>query len=122
MAERPYSEKDLGGGVKKVTWAGLTKATDDTGEWYEVQRMGARFPDKTVHVYGTFGSGGNLRMQGSNEDTPANPFTMEDHAGLDMDFTATAGKLAAQNPMFIRPAITAGDGTTDLSCEMIIGR
>jgi len=124
MAVRAYVEKNLGGGVRKVSWTGLTKATNDVGQWYQLESTGPRFNDKTVHVYGTFGTGGNLKMQGSNLDTPtdATNFQILDSANADMEFTAVAGKVAMQNPQFIRPAITAGDANTNLTCEMVIGR
>lgn len=123
MAERVYTEKDLGGGVKLVAWTGLTKTTDDVGQWYQLTGIGPRYGDKTVHVYGTFGTGGKCQMQGSNEEgTPAHEFVMDDSLGSALEFTAVAGKVAMQNPLFIRPAITAGDAATDLACAMIIRR
>ena len=124
MAERAYTEKSLGGGVKKITWSGLTKASDDVGQWYQLESTGPRYGDKTVHVYGTFGTAGKLKMQGSNRDTPTDDtnFTILDSANADMEFTVVAGKVAMQNPQFIRPSITAGDANTNLSCEMIIRR
>ena len=124
MAERTYTEKSLGGGVKKISWAGLTKATNDVGQWYQLRSIGPRYGDKTVHVYGTFGASGTLQMQGSNRDTPTDDtnFTILDSANADMEFTVVAGKVAMQDPQFIRPSITAGDANTNLSCEMIIHR
>lgn len=122
MTERAYVETSLGGGVLHVKWTGLTKATDDVGAWYELKNTGPRYGDKTVHAYGTFGTGGKLQMQGTNELAPAggNEFVVEDSANNDMEFTVKDAKVASQNPVRIRPAITAGDGTTDLTCEMVI--
>ena len=124
MAERVYTEKRLGGGVVKVTWTGLTQASADVGAWYELTGKGPRYGDKTVHVYGTFGVAGKLQMQGSNKDVPtdATNFVLEDQLGNALEFTAVDGEVAMQSPLFVRPAITAGDANTDLICEMVIRR
>jgi len=96
-----------GGGVHAVTWPAL--ANGDTGEACDVVAL----PDKTVQVVGTFGTGGSITMQGSNDGT--NWATLTDPLGNDITFTATGLKTLLENPLYIRPIVTAGDGTTSLT-------
>ena len=48
-----------------VQWAGLTFASTDDGAAFE----GADWADRTVHATGTFGAGGAVTLQGSNDGT-----------------------------------------------------
>lgn len=60
---------------------------------------------------GTFGAGGSVRLEGSNDNTnwfPLSPTAL-----------TAAGSFAAlglaEHPKFIRPSVTAGDGTTAIT-------
>jgi len=121
MAERAYTEKELGGGVKLVTWTGLTKTTDDTGAWY--RNIGPRFGDKSVHVFGTFGTGGTVAIQGSNEaeNITSNPI-LNDAQGNALSVSTGKIEQILENPAHIRPAVSAGDGTTNLTVILCIRR
>ena len=80
-----------------VTWAAVTGS--DVGEAREY----AKFNDKTVQVFGTFGD--DLTIQGSNDGT--NWATLSDSSGLPLVFTAAGIKLIAENPRYIRPSAGA---------------
>ena len=72
--------------------------------------------DKTVQVRGTFGTGGHCKIEGSLDGT--NYYVLTDPTGNALDFTSAGIKAITEHCPWIRPNITAGDGTTDL--EVII--
>lgn len=78
-----------------------------------------QFSDKTVQVGGTFGVGGSVTIQGSNDGTTWN--TLTDLQGNALTMTASAIEAISENPRYIRPNVTAGDGTTALNVT-ILGR
>src|SRR5262249_50287624 len=79
--------------------------------------------DITIHVFGTFGAGLTLSIEGSNEvvASPTAPVVLNDSRGVGNAMTfLTAGGNAAKQLLEactrIRPRITAGgDGTTSLT-------
>jgi hypothetical protein len=76
--------------------------------------MVARFPDRTVQVTGTFGVGGSVAMEGSN-DGGTTWGLLKDAYGVDIALTTAVCRAIGDNPMLIRPRVTAGDGTTNLT-------
>ncbi len=98
--------------AESVIWTGLLNG--DQGIGHEWTRAG----DRTFHMTGTFGTGGSVTMQGSNDNT--NWFTLKDTAGSDMTYTAAGGGMACSRPRYVRPSVTAGDGTTALVCTLMI--
>ncbi len=62
-------------------------------------------------VTGTFGAGGSIRLEGSQDGT--NWFALSPVALTAAGIFAALG--AAEHPKFIRPNVTAGDGTTALT-------
>jgi len=76
--------------------------------------------DRSVQVTGTFGAGGNLRIEGSNDGT--NYSALTDPQGNALDFTATKIEGVLELTRYIRPRATAGDGTTSLTVTMILRR
>lgn len=91
--------------VKGIQWVGITEA-DPTGS----AAMAAHFNDKTVAVSGTFGSGGNLTFEGSNDGT--NWFPMTDPQGNPLTFTSGRLEMLQENPLYIRPVLSAGTGVS----------
>ena len=119
MAVRPYEviENPWGAsGITLVKWEGLTKTTDDTGEPY----ICPHYADKSVQLIGTLGVAGACTIQGSNmKDTPTYA-TLNDPSSAALVMTALAIEAILENTYLVRPAITAGDGTTDLDVYMLI--
>lgn len=82
------------------------------------------YPDRTFQIDGTFGAGGSVTLRGSNKPA-ADPtvsgdwFTLHDFQGNAMTFTSAAGGLIAENPLWISPQCTAGDGTTALNVRIL---
>jgi hypothetical protein len=111
MATRTGVAADtLDGLTTLITWAGLTQASADVGDG----AMTNKYPERTVQAIGTFGVGGSMALQGSNDGT--NWGALKDAYGVLIALTTSVPVAIGDNPLFIRPAITAGDGTTNLSC------
>jgi len=103
------------GNVQIVTWGPM--ANGDTGQPYE---NGARLSDKCVQIFGTAGTGGVITMQGSNDPrvitAPSSAiwFTLTDPSANTI-VGAALGEQIIENPRYIRPNVTAGDGSTSLT-------
>jgi hypothetical protein len=99
-----------------ITWTPL--ANGDTGQPLE---NAGRYSDKTVQIFGTFGAGGSVTLEGSNDPrvmtAPGSAvwFALVDPASSAITKTSAAGEAVLENPRFIRPNVTAGDGTTALT-------
>lgn len=97
--------------VSQTLWTGLLNS--DTG----LPQTGASLPDKSVQVSGTFGAGGSVSIRGSNDGSTY--FTLTDPQGNALTFTANGMEQISENPKFMRPEVTAGDGTTSLTVTII---
>src|SRR5574343_930143 len=95
-------------GIGGWKWLLLT-ATDDTGSPLLIDRR----TDRSVQVSGTFGAGGTLVIEGSNDGT--NYYTLNDLQGTALSFTSARLEGISEMPLYIRPRVTAGDGTTSLN-------
>lgn len=97
-----------------VSWAALANgdvgAPLDTGD----------FADRTVQVLGTFGSGGQVTIQGSLDGS--NWFTLSNPTGNALVFTSAGGKGVLEMVRYLRPNITAGDGTTSITVLLLTKR
>ncbi len=115
-AVRAVSRTDIKSAVPAClfTWTGLD--LDDSGSPIEV----VDFPDRTVTVTGTFGAAGSVTLQGSNDGT--NWFALTDGQGNAITKTAAGMELIVEAPRYIRPLVTAGDGTTNLSVQILCRR
>jgi len=99
-----------------ILWETLTSDTSDTGDPLEMAGSTVR----SIQVTGTFGSGGTLVIRGSNDGT--NYVTLNDAEGNALSLTAAGIESVQEITRFIRPEVTAGDGTTDLDVTMILVR
>lgn len=95
-----------------ATWANM--ANGDVGAPVAYPRHA----DKSVQVTGTFGAGGSVAVQGSNDG--ANYAALNDNGGTVIAITAAAVKGVGENTRSVRPAVTAGDGTTSLTVNMLL--
>lgn len=101
-----------------VQWTPLTFTGLDAGVPYD--DFGNT--DRSVQVSGTFGAGGSVLMEGSNDGVTY--FQLKDQGGTLIALTA-AGLVGFQPgilPRFVRPRVTAGDGTTSLTVLMLCRR
>lgn len=97
-----------------VTWTGL--ANGDSGEAVDFDD----FPDRSVQVGGTFGTGGTVVIEGSND--LANYISLTDPQGNAISKTAAAIETVMELTRIIRPRVTAGDGTTSINVTMVFRR
>ena len=120
MATIAYTHTEDGsvndGSVSIFQWTPLTTTNADGAPVGAVQ-----FADRSVQVIGTFGAGGSITFQGSNDGTNwASLFTAQ---GSAVALTAaTQLKQLVEIPRFIRPFVTAGDGTTSVTAIMVARR
>lgn len=90
-----------------IVWSGLLNGDDGSSV------EGVDFADRTVAVTGNFGTGGSVTLQGSNDNS--NWFALTDPQGNAITKTAAGLEVIAEGPRYIKPAVTAGDGATDLT-------
>lgn len=93
-------------------WAGLGLGDDGATE------LLPPIGDRTVQVSGTFGVGGSVRLLGSLDGVEFAPMT--DPQGNPLDFVQ--GKLESVMELvpYIRPLVTAGDGSTNVRVTLCI--
>jgi len=97
-----------------LTWAAL--ANGDTGTPFDLPAHAGR----TFQVTGTFGTGGSVTLEGSN--VGATFFALTDPQGNAITKTAAAGEEVTEAPRYVRPIVTAGDGTTALTVTLYCRR
>jgi len=78
------------------------------------------FADRSIQVEGIFGAAGNAEIQGSNDALTFRP--LHDPIGVLLDVTAATDKIRhiMEITRLLRPAITAGDGTTSLTVTIFV--
>lgn len=102
------------GAVKWAQWTGLLNG--DTG----APVSAAEWSGKTFHAFGTFGAGGTVIIEGSNDiDAPTNWAPVSNWQGTNLSATGAALLTARDMPMWVRPRVSAGDGTTSLTVTMV---
>lgn len=99
-----------------VSWADLTNATSDSGDPFEMP--GAA--DRSLQVTGTFGAGGTVTFEGSNDGS--NWATLTDPQGNALTVQTAKIEAVVELTRYVRPRITAGDGTTSLTATMLVRR
>lgn len=102
------------GDYRIVTWAAM--ANGDVG--LPVELVG--FSDRSVQIIGTFGTGGNAKIEGSNDGT--NYVVLSDPQGTALDATTARIKAVSELTRYFRPRISAGDGTTALTVVACLRR
>lgn len=95
-----------------VTWVGL--GNGDTGQPFTL----AQYADRSVQVEGTFGAGGLVVVQGTLDGT--NWRTLNDPYSNAISITVPKIEAVSELVNGIRPAVTAGDGTTSINVSMLV--
>ncbi len=113
MAVKPTTYVITELGTLDITWANLTQTGLDTGTPVTPLNNYWKF---SVQAMGTFGAAGAVVLEGSNDGV--NYATLNDVAGAAISLTTTAFARLEAVPKFMRPRITAGDGTTNLTVAM----
>lgn len=94
-----------------ISWA---LANGDVGQPYGDSGDQA---DRSLQVSGTFGVGGSVTFEGSNDNS--NWFTLHDLQGNNLTYTAAGLKQVQEVALWVRPNCTAGDGTTALTASLL---
>jgi hypothetical protein len=95
-----------------VYWETITNG--DSGSPLEIPAHA----DRSVQILGTFGVGGTIIIEGSNDGS--NYVTLNDFQGNALSFTAEGLESIAQIVNYIRPRVTVGDGSTDLDVHIVM--
>lgn len=99
--------------VAVTTWAGL--AANDDGEPIRL----VTFSDRSIQVSGTFG-GASITIGGSNDGETYH--ALHDTAGDPITLTSAALKGIVELPVFLKPRVFGGDGTTNLKIVLVARR
>jgi hypothetical protein len=102
--------------IHVIQWTPITFSGSDVGA--PIQMAGSN--DRSVQVHGTFGASGSVRIEGSNDGV--NYYVLTDPQGNVLDVTTAKIEQIIEITRFIRPRITAGDGTTSLTVTMCVRR
>jgi len=100
--------------VITVTWANM--ANGDDGAPFKAAEWG----DRSVQAFGTWGAAGNMRVEGSNDQVNYSPLT--DPQGNALDYAAAKIEVVTEVTKVVRPRVTAGDGTTDITVVLLARR
>lgn len=103
-------------GVHIYTWTPMTFSGTDAG--LPIEMPGSA--DRTVQVTGTLGTGGSVRIEGSMDGVTYAVLT--DPQGNALDVNALKVETIMEVVRYIRPRITAGDGTTSLTVRILMRR
>lgn len=91
--------------VAVTTWAPM--AADDDGEPVRL----AVYSDRAIQIAGTFG-GASITIGGSNDGETYHALT--DAQGNTLTLTSAALKAIIELPVYLKPRVFGGDGTTSL--------
>lgn len=97
-----------------MPWANM--ANGDVGD----NLFAGNFRPESVQVTGTFGVGGSVSLEGTNDGV--NWSALLDQAGNAITFTQAGLKFPAAGCLGVRPHVTAGDGTTSLTVTVFMRR
>lgn len=111
MAVRNVSMVIHEDGRLTVSWAGLLQSSTDSGSPFIPN---GKFTNYSVQATGTFGAGGAVALQGSQDNV--NWATLDDESGTAVSLVAATKVWRVSNlPRYVRPLVTGGDGTTNLA-------
>lgn len=106
----------FGDDVRIVTWTGLLQSSLDSGDPFEMPG----WADRSVQVIGTLGAAGSVRIEGSLNGVDY--ATLTDPQGNALDVTSLKIESISELVRYIRPRVTAGDGTTNLTVILMARR
>lgn len=115
MAVRQPSQVLSGSGFRLYKWEGLLNS--DTGAPVTIPE----FADKSFQAVGTFGAGGTVTIQGSNDEGTTFG-SLHRFDATDLTLTDSEPGAPVENTLQVRPNVTAGDGATDVDVWLLVGR
>lgn len=117
MTVRAFTSTDIqafGDHGHTIQWTGLLNGDSGT----PLEMVGSA--DRSVQITGTFGAGGTVLIEGSNDGT--NYSTLHDPGGNALSLTTAQIIAVLEISAFIRPRVSAGDGTTSLAVTLLVRR
>lgn len=99
-----------------IQWGPM--ADGDVGAAISEQSQVAGHADRSVQVEGTFGAGGNVATEGSNDNQ--NFEVLNDPSLTPLNFTSPKIRAILETVRQIRPHVTAGDGTTSVTVSIFM--
>ena len=112
MTTRAYSFANLEHG-QLITWSGLLNGDDGTPLY-----LGTDYADRSVQVLGTLGTGGTVQIEGSMAGVTY--ATLTDSTGTALSVAALKLRAVVEQCVYIRPRVSAGDGSTDFTVALFI--
>lgn len=100
--------------IRRVSWPNL--ANGDAGD--AIGADTALWSDRSIQIEGTFGSTGSVQWEGSNDGV--NWEILNAPQGTALIFTAKAMRQVLEGALYMRPHVTAGDGTTALAVTLML--
>lgn len=95
-----------------LQWEGMTNGDD--GSIFTL----CQYADRSCQVEGTFGTGGSVVIEGSNDGI--NYQTLTDTQGNNLSFSIAKIEQIMEIVRFIRPRVVSGDGTTSITVSMLV--
>src|ERR1051326_4103317 len=92
-------------GTMTITWSNIGDSDTCTAA------TGARWPDKTVSVRGTFSSA-TVVIQGSDDNSNWVPLNDSRGEGNSLSFSSADIRTVTENPTYIRPSSTGGSSSS----------
>jgi hypothetical protein len=107
-----FTAKAAFAGGHLVTWSAIPNGQQGIG-W----SIGPFWATLTAQLTGTLGAGGSVTMEGSMDNT--NWGSLHQAGGTVATLTALGLVSIVELPLYIRPNVTAGDGTTALTVQLL---
>src|SRR5262245_9337048 len=118
MATKAVTPTSIGTYAFKYSWAAL--GNGDDGAKVDVTDLAdMTFSPRTTGS--VFGAGGTVIAEGSC-DGGTNWFPLKDASSTPISKTAGGLSVVLEHPQFIRPRVTAGDGTTSILVDLFARR
>ena len=95
-----------------VQWGNLVNG--DEGDPFIL----SQYADRSVQIVGTFGTGGTVVLQGSNDGVAYT--TLTDNQGNPLSFNTPKLVQIMEIVVGIKPVVIGGDGTTNLNVNMLV--
>lgn len=111
MATRSAVSSWMSKRVARTVWSGLLTGDDGAAE------SPGRLSDRSIQVSGTLGAGGSVNVQGSNDGVTW--ATLSDPAGTPLATMGLGVEEILENTLFVRPLIVSGDGTTNITVQLV---
>ena len=98
--------------VHIIVWSWLLNGDDGVA----IEMPGSS--DRSIQFAGTFGTGGTIQIEGSNNGS--NYVVLTDPQGNNISKTTSSLEMITELTRYIRPRVTAGDGTTNLASTLLV--